>query len=272
MKREDVQSIQRYLKDLGLSEYEAAAYPTLLINGTSTAKQVSTHADIPQSRIYDVLDRLETKGFVMVQEGRPKKYGPVAPERAVDQFCRYRTQQLEEEINHTKQVGQRMAEEAKNSIVAESSGAEMDVGWYYTDREHIREEMRHLCRDAESEILMITTPYGLKRLTNHHREEFAASSEDGVTIKVVISRDESLHPKIYESACDWAEIRFVDDVWGKIYLYDKQEVVMAYPVANNDTDVGFNTRSAGLYRTLALFFDLLWQEGEPTPPASTVSE
>jgi sugar-specific transcriptional regulator TrmB len=142
----------------------------------------------------------------------------------------------------------------------------MDVGWYYTDREHIREEMRHLCQEAESEILMMTTPYGLKRLTNHHSEEFVKSSENGVSIRIVLSSDESLHPKIYESASNWADIRFVDNIWGKIYLYDSREVVMAYATETNDTEVGFNTRSAALYRTLAYCFELVWQEGDPTPP------
>jgi len=200
MSGNDSLEIQRYLNDIGLSDYESAAYTALLKQGTSTAKKTSTDSEIPQSRIYDILERLETKGFVKIQEGRPKKYGPVNPEQAINQFCQYKSQQFEEKIDNTREIGEKLAEKANQAFHGEDVGGEMDVGWYYTDREHIREEMRGLCQDAESEILMITTPYGIKRLVNHHCKEFVRSAESGVSIKIVLSKEGELHPRIW-SCC-----------------------------------------------------------------------
>ncbi|WP_207290822.1 helix-turn-helix domain-containing protein [Haloterrigena alkaliphila] len=50
-----------YLKDLGLSKYEAHAYVNLLQCGISTAQEFSDGADVPQPRVCDALDELSWK-------------------------------------------------------------------------------------------------------------------------------------------------------------------------------------------------------------------
>jgi len=53
------------LQPLGLTQYEARAFVTLVHRGLSTAYQVSKGAGIPRARIYDVLDGLVNQGLVM---------------------------------------------------------------------------------------------------------------------------------------------------------------------------------------------------------------
>ena len=63
------------LRDLGLSEYEASAFRSLLDTGPTTAKELSRASDVPMGRIYDVLNSLETYQLVRSQTAsRPKKY------------------------------------------------------------------------------------------------------------------------------------------------------------------------------------------------------
>ncbi len=100
-----------YLKELGLSKYEAHAYACLLRRGISTAQEVSDGADVPQPRVYDALGELEQKGFVDVQPGRPKKFGPIEPETAVEHFCEFKQRQYEDELSRKQQLGEQLAEE-----------------------------------------------------------------------------------------------------------------------------------------------------------------
>ena len=53
---------EMYLQEMGLPEYEAATYVGLLDGGTSTAKEVAERAGVPQSRVYDVLERYDGSG------------------------------------------------------------------------------------------------------------------------------------------------------------------------------------------------------------------
>ncbi len=71
------------LKEMGLTEYETAAYLTLIQGGQMSASDVSQKSKVPYSRIYDVLGRLEEKGFIQVQRGRPTMYVAKAPVEVV---------------------------------------------------------------------------------------------------------------------------------------------------------------------------------------------
>lgn len=56
------------LQDLGLTQYEAKTYITLLNIGTSNAYKISKLSGIPRTRIYDILQSLTSRGIVMLEE------------------------------------------------------------------------------------------------------------------------------------------------------------------------------------------------------------
>ncbi|MBC7130795.1 TrmB family transcriptional regulator, partial [Candidatus Bathyarchaeota archaeon] len=75
--------IRHLLRKVGLTEYEAEAYLLLLEKGALTAKQISYGAQIPYSKVYQILNSLEKKGWVEVARKRPSKYFPKSPETAL---------------------------------------------------------------------------------------------------------------------------------------------------------------------------------------------
>ncbi len=93
------------LRDLGLPEYEARAYRSLLETGPTTAKELSRASDVPMGRIYDVLNSLETHSLVRSQTAsRPKKYVAVEPETALDRLLDDKKQQLEQQAQQYESV------------------------------------------------------------------------------------------------------------------------------------------------------------------------
>lgn len=75
MKNEDIET----LKKLGLTTYEANAYITLASLISATATDISKSSQIPRSKIYDVLKKLSSKGFIEIENGRPLKYNIKPP-------------------------------------------------------------------------------------------------------------------------------------------------------------------------------------------------
>jgi len=67
------------LHEMGLAAYEIDAYITLLEGGEMTAMEISEKAQVPYSKIYEVLNSLKEKGWIKSGDSRPTKYFPVPP-------------------------------------------------------------------------------------------------------------------------------------------------------------------------------------------------
>lgn len=77
-------AVVEMLKDFGLSGYEARMCFVLLTLGKAKATALTKRAYVPQSKGYDVLDRLVAKGFVEQISGeKPKKYRATSLEKVV---------------------------------------------------------------------------------------------------------------------------------------------------------------------------------------------
>lgn len=247
-----------YLREIGLSKYEACAYTCLLRRGVSTAQEVSDGADVPQPRVYDALGQLSEKGFVDVQPGRPKKFGPVAPGDAVERFGEFKRRQYDEELAEIDRLGRQFVDSVEDT--PEPAG-HSEICWTYSNRHHILEKLAELAGSADSEIRMITTPLSFEHILNHHVEALSRRAEAGTAIQAIVSEDGTVPPAVYDRASEIMEIRRVESVEGRIYLYDNAHVLVAFADDNDDGYVGISTTSDTLYKTKSQLFELLWAEG-----------
>ncbi len=99
--------IVQFLADLGLTEYEAKTLSTLFKLKETEAPEISRIAQVPKTRVYDVLDRLTKKGLVIEIFGRPKKYRVVEPKEALDILVKRKKEEvkaLEEKSTELKSL------------------------------------------------------------------------------------------------------------------------------------------------------------------------
>jgi sugar-specific transcriptional regulator TrmB len=88
--------IEETLKEIGLAEEEIKVYLILLKVGSSLASKVSEETKINRSHVYQLLERLITKGFVsyVIKENR-KYFSAVNPEKIV-QIIKEKEQKLKD--------------------------------------------------------------------------------------------------------------------------------------------------------------------------------
>jgi sugar-specific transcriptional regulator TrmB len=72
-------SVVEKLLQLGLTTYEAKAYTAVLNTHLCTATQASEKSGVPRTRIYQVLESLQHKGWVRVYSGVPLLFKAVDP-------------------------------------------------------------------------------------------------------------------------------------------------------------------------------------------------
>lgn len=82
-----VVTIIEKLQELGLSEYEARVYIALLRRHPATAYEAARSAGVPTSKVYQVLDRLSSKGLTLeITEQEKTRYVPLEADELVELF------------------------------------------------------------------------------------------------------------------------------------------------------------------------------------------
>lgn len=73
------------LQKLGLTYYGARVYETLVIIGSSDATRLSAESAVPRTKVYDILRRLETEGWIMSSRTRPITYTARYPRDVIEE-------------------------------------------------------------------------------------------------------------------------------------------------------------------------------------------
>ncbi len=228
------------LRDVGLSEYEASVYRTLLETGATTAKELSEESGVPMGRIYDVLGDIEEKELVRSQTaGRPKKYAAVEPETALDRLLAAREQDLEAQLTQYEET----VEELKRSL---DSPADSEGFWTAAlGPEDSAELFVERIRSAEGSLVMITGPVTGSLDLGELGVEVVAAVEDaaarGVSVSILVDEElvgrapQALVSRFQEGAGEeeHVEIRVSEGMSGSFSVIDDNEVCIEVPHPTN---------------------------------------
>ena len=78
------QTLTVSLEEFGLSKYEAKAYVTLISKGTISASELAYYSEIPRTKVYPILLKLEKKRLAMISKTKPIVCTAISPEDAFD--------------------------------------------------------------------------------------------------------------------------------------------------------------------------------------------
>lgn len=168
------------LGDLGLSSYEEAAYRALLQLGRAPASDVAETGDVPQGRIYDVLNGLASRDIVRVHRGsEPRRYTAVDPETAVDRLLAERERELAAERERYADIAEAARTELSETLPVEGQFWEVGLG-----ADDAVAAMREQFDRAEDRLYSVVgPPYGesdpdaLRRETEAYAELVAGDVE-----------------------------------------------------------------------------------------------
>lgn len=90
----DEAAITSLLERLGLTEYESKTLVALFKLKETEAPEISRSAQVPKTRVYDVLDRLTKKKLVIEIYGRPKKYRVIDADAVFAQLLKEKKEEL----------------------------------------------------------------------------------------------------------------------------------------------------------------------------------
>jgi sugar-specific transcriptional regulator TrmB len=117
------------LQKLGLTHYSAKTYIVITTFGPINATKIAEEANIPRTKIYDVLTKLEEDGWINIEQGRPKIFTARDPRGIInelrsDLFTQIDSLSSELSMMYDQQIKKEMPKvwliHGKNNITAKS--------------------------------------------------------------------------------------------------------------------------------------------------------
>jgi sugar-specific transcriptional regulator TrmB len=162
-----MKNIVSKLAHLGLSEYDARAYITLLRENPLTAYEIAKNSHIPSSKVYEVIKRLELKNIVQAVHGqRSRMYIPISTDEFIQNF-----RMVTEDNLHA------LKDELKNL----KTGFDASYTWHMKDYESLLLKARRMLDTSLQTILLSIWPAEVGIIS----ESLRNADSRGVQIAVV---------------------------------------------------------------------------------------
>lgn len=173
-----------FLRNLGLNQYEAQAYLALTLGGVNTAGEIAEVGKIARPRVYDVLDKLQEKGFAALKSGRPVQYAPVPIMEAISTLKKYRENQLMEELSKIEEMGANLRKGLEKSPNSKKFDVEENV-WTLKGRNSIYSRIGDMLSNAKEIVVVNGHPDGVVRKIKANLPHFEKAKAKGAKIHII---------------------------------------------------------------------------------------
>lgn len=239
-------SIINSLRKLGLTTYQSKAYLTMVREGGLTAKEISEKAGIPYAKIHSTLLSLKYKGWIIVDEGRPKKYRAKPPREVIEELMKNEIEELKAEANmiieELQPIYEGMGIEEKSEILI-LKGVNIIV-------ERVVNALKNTRRSLDMAI-----PGGLMEF---HEEILDALVNLKRDVKVRILMDEEAAGKINIPGSYGFEVNVNKRMFGGGLIVDDEETIILLG-GKSRIPLAIWSNNRDLTKIAKIYFEYLWK-------------
>jgi len=241
---------KRAMRELGLTNYEAQAYTSLLELGPMPAGRISQSARVPYSKIYEVLGSLESKGWIEMERGRPSKYYPKSPSVALDAI------KLRIEDTFSRNESQILSE--LQPIYEKKEVHERPDIWIVRGQYNVLSKIQEMLERFRKEIL-IAVPEIPVQATKILLVTLTHLRERGVKISLMTTR--AVNTDTLRDFLGIGEIRVRDQMFGGGIVSDSKEVMLVLAGRVEEAvALAIWADHPGLARFARNYFEYLWND------------
>jgi sugar-specific transcriptional regulator TrmB len=167
----DVKTISQ-LQKLGLTLYGAKTYVALVSTGPTTATVLADEAEVPRSKIYETLKRLEEEKWVIAERGRPITYTPRYPKEVIDEKRSSLYYDLDEVSNQLTMTYDRLMEQENPKV------------WLIRGYDNIISKSTEMIDRAKQEVMMMGALYSPQEI-EPLKKHILMAKKRGVNVRII---------------------------------------------------------------------------------------
>lgn len=212
------------LEEFGLSKYEAQAYVALIAKGTISAGDLAYYSEIPRTKIYPTLLKLENKKLVIISKSKPIMCTAIAPEDAFDGI-------IHEQINKVNAMNTLISNLKKASEESRKSRGSEEKRYFHLSANNVLSQLQTMIEGSKSSIKIMTDQWGFELLAEC-KEQLLSVLRRNLDVKVLVAPAQ-ICSESFRVIPDGVEIR-ASDITQNCFIFDETELL----VINNNNGKG----------------------------------
>lgn len=204
------------LEEFGLSNYEARAYVTLVAKGTISASELAYYSELPRTKVYPILLKLEKKKLAIISKSKPRMCTAIAPVDAFDDI-------IQEQINKVNAMNTLVTNLKKMSEDSKKSRGAVEKRYFDLSANAVLSQLRIMVEGSKSRIYIMVDQWGLGLLTECKDQMLTVLRRD-LEVKIIIPPS-LLGSESIKAIPDGAKIR-ISDIIQNCLIFDETELML----------------------------------------------
>ncbi len=204
------------LEEFGLSKYEAQAYVSLIAKGTISAGELAYYSEIPRTKIYPTLLKLESKKLVMISKSKPIMCTAIAPEDAFDGI-------IHEQINKVTAMNTLVTNLKKASEESRKSRGSEEKRYFELSANNVLAQLQTMIEGSKSSIKIMVDQWGFGLLAEC-KEQLLSVLRRNLDVKVLVLPTQ-ICSESYRTIPEGVEIR-ASEITQNCFIFDETELLM----------------------------------------------
>ena len=256
----DKKSIAELFRNFDLSDYESRTYSALLLIGPSKVSEISKESKVPQSKIYEVLERLMTKQLVEVYGIKPKEFRAIHPNVAFKNLLADKEKQL---VDMKEKIGTltNFLKQTDHEEVLEGLWISKENGW-----KSFINKVCDMINRSNKYVYIVTKDFSW---SYRFGQMIKSSFKKGVEIRIISIReiDDSVYQRAKWMHDHGAKIKvFNVKVHPRIVNSDGKEILLRLDSNPTKRDSFYFpsiwSKDASLVKVIDTYLKNLWDDGK----------
>ena len=212
------------LEEFGLSKYESQAYVALISKGTISASELAYYSEVPRTKTYPTLLKLENKKLAIISKSKPIMCTAISPEDAFDGV-------IHEQINKINAMNTLVSNLKKASEESRKSRGSEEKRYFHISANKVLTQLQTMIEGSKLSVKIMTDQGGFGLLAEC-KEQLVGVIRRNLDVKVIIPSTQ-ICSESYRAIPDGVEIR-TSDITQNCFIFDETELLMI----NNDNGKG----------------------------------
>ncbi len=204
------------LEEFGLSRYEARAYVALIKKGTISASELAYYAELPRTKVYPVLIKLEKKKLAIISKSKPIMCTAIAPEDAFDEI-------IHEQIDKVNGMNTLVTNLKKVSEDTKKSQGFEEKRYFHLNANNVLNQLRRMIGGSKRSIQIMADPWGLNLLAECKEQLLGVLRRD-LEVKIITNLSQ-VGSESFHLIPNGAKIR-IADIAQNCFIFDKTELLI----------------------------------------------